>query len=92
MVRPAGKLGRRPLDGRQFHLLAQVRQFLRAQLPGAALDGMSFGAQPGRDFALFSLDAEARNRSGMILGVGLETSVSHESQSYYGMGRLGFTW
>jgi autotransporter-associated beta strand protein len=61
----------------------------------AALSGSqftSFGAQPGRDFALFSLDAEARNRSGMMFGVGLETSVSHQSQSYYGIGRFGFTW
>ena len=61
-----------------------------AALPGSQFT--TFGAQPGRDFALFSLDAEARNRSGMILGVGVETSVSHESQSYYGMGRLGFAW
>jgi uncharacterized protein with beta-barrel porin domain len=61
-----------------------------AALPGSQFT--TFGAQPGRDFALFSLDAEARNRSGMVLGLGLETSVSHESQSYYGMGRFGFTW
>jgi uncharacterized protein with beta-barrel porin domain len=59
-------------------------------LPGSQFT--TFGAQPGKDFALLSLDAEARNRSGMILGLGLETSVSHQSQSYYGMGRFGFTW
>jgi opacity protein-like surface antigen len=61
-----------------------------AALPGSQFT--TFGAQPGRDFALLSLDAEARNRSGMMLGLGLETSVSHQSQSYYGMGRFGFTW
>jgi len=60
-----------------------------------ALPGSQFtvyGAQPGKDFALISLDAEARHRSGVIFGLGLESSVSHLSQSYYGIGRFGFTW
>jgi len=61
-----------------------------AALPGSQFT--TFGAQPGRDFALLSLDAEARNRSGVTVGLGLESSVSHQSQSYYGIGRFGFTW
>ena len=59
-------------------------------LPGSQFT--VFGAQPGKDFVLISLDAEARNRSGVTVGLGLESSVSHQSQSYFGIGRFGFTW
>ena len=61
----------------------------------SALAGSQFttyGAQPGKDLAVWSLGAGIKNRYGLDIGLQVDSSVSKHSQSYDGVGHIALNW
>jgi uncharacterized protein with beta-barrel porin domain len=61
-----------------------------AALPSSDFDIQ--GASPGRDAALISLGAEAKNRFGLDLNLRLDSTIAANAQTYTGFAGLNISW